>query len=346
MKIIVRRKADRHLLFLGLIPSVIFMALVIFSLSWVQEIYLSNAVQSDLNSVFHMFYGDIYEEAKLLNVLSDQLVETKGIQDTFMAGDREGLQAVVLPIFLKIKADYGITQVYFHSLDKTNFLRVYNPDHFGDIIDRFTLQKAEQTGLVSYGLELGDHENLTLRVVLPWRINDQVVGYVELGKEISRITQDLKRIIGNDLILLVNKSFLDQELWQEKVAHRDRAGEWDQFPESVVIDSTMDKIPAIISDDLSRPHHEHQDIILEINIGDKQYLAGFAPLLDAADRDIGDIIIIKDFSEIKTVTGLIATYILAAYFVCVLVFIIFVVLYLRHVRLEGKMIADGDAIVK
>ncbi len=335
-------KTRRHFLFLAIIPSVIFMGVVMLSLSWMQEIHLTNAVQANLNSVYNMFYGELYEEAKLINVLAVQLSEKKEIQDVFLAKDRERLLEIVRPVFLKIRADYDISNLYFHSLDKTNFLRAYAPNHHGDIITRFTLQEAERTGSVSYGLELGKLEGLILRVVVPWRIKDRIVGYIELAKDIGKVTQELKKILDIDLVLIVDKSLLNKAQWEKAMEKGAVASEWAQFPDSVVVSKTMTALPPIIDKDLSLPHQQHQDTLLRINHAGRQYIAGFAPLLDASDKDIGDIIIIKDFTEIKTVGNRIHSYLLIGYLVFVLIYLLAVFIYLRHVKLGLKKLIGTE----
>lgn len=334
-------KTRRHFLFLGVIPAILFLTLVIISLSWMREIYIANAVQDDLNAAYRVFYGDLYKEATLINFLAEHLIEIKEIQDGFLAKDRDRLLKAARPIFQKISADYEITHLYFHTLDKTAFLRVHYPDLFGDAINRFTLKDAEKTGSVSYGLELGTMGTLTLRVVVPWLIDGKAAGYLELGKEINNVLHEMKKTLEMDLVMIVNKRHLDKKGWGKgEYGEIDSVSDWDLFPEVVVTGMTTEQLPPIISADLALPHPEHKDILLDINVDGRHYLAGFAPLLDASDKDIGDIIIIKDFTEMKKVVKNITFVVLTGYLFCVLLYIIFILVYLRRIKDQFRQLSS------
>lgn len=328
----------KHFLFLGVIPSVIFLVLAVLSLSWVQNIHLSNAIQSDLNSSYHLFYGELYKEAVMLNLLTDQLADNEEVRSAFLNEERDPLSKIVRPIYQNLRADYDITHCYFHTTEKTVFHRAHYPELHGDRIDRYTLKEAERTGSVSYGLELGPLGTLTLRVVVPWRVDDRIIGYLELGKDVDHVLGEMKKILEVDFVLIVNKKLLDKEEWLKGEADRlDRIGDWDQFPEVVVFGMTREKMPPILDLDLSRPHHYHEDLILEFDEDGRRHLAGFAPLLDASNKEIGDMILIKDFSALKSVAHRVTLLVLAGYFLSVLLFVVFIYAYLRRAGLpEAK----------
>jgi hypothetical protein len=332
-------KRRKHFLYLGAIPSVIFLVFVILSLSWVEEIHQSNLMQSHLNHSYRMFYGELYEEARTIKALSGQVTGIKGIQDAFQAKNRELLQKTTQPIFNKIREDYEITHCYFHSLDRTSFLRVHMPDFFGDVINRFTLKEAERTGTVSYGLELGPLGTLTLRVVVPWRVDGQLVGFLELGKRIDNVIHEMKKLLEVDLMLVVNKQYLDKEEWEKaEFGQGGLLNDWDHFPDVVVFGMTLPEVPPLLDKDLkdfSPSHDRHKDLLLEFDIDSRQHLAGFAPLLDASDKEIGDIIIIKDFTDLQAVGTRLISLLLTGYVLCLLLYMVFVFVYLH--RLKRKL---------
>ena len=93
----------KHFLILGIIPSIIFLVIVVLSLSWEQRVQQTNTMQSHLNHSYHMFYGELYEEAKIINVLAEQVILNSEIQDSFILGDRTKLQQLVAPYYNRFK---------------------------------------------------------------------------------------------------------------------------------------------------------------------------------------------------------------------------------------------------
>lgn len=326
-------KRRKHFLLLGVIPSVLFLAFVIMSQSWQQEVHQVNSMQSTLNHSYHMFYGELYEEAKIISALTELLTQSKVVQDAFLKGDEEELLEKVSPFYQKMNNEYNITHCYFLSNDKEVILRAHYPDYSGDIIDRFTLNEAVKTEAVSYGLELGTMGTLTLRVVLPWRVGGKVIGYLELGKQVDHVINEMKKTLEVDLVLVVNKEHLSETAGEDGYGIKKPVfDDWDQFPDVVVFGMTMDRMPPIINSDLAMAHHSHKDLMLDISVDGRQFLAGFAPLYDASDKDIGDIVIIKDFTELKAVEKRLTLLMIAGYILCILLYMTFVFAYLHGLK--------------
>jgi|GEM_PF-380272 len=103
------------------------------------------------------------------------------VVDAFAARDRERLQAVTLPIFREVQ-EQGIWQMQFHLPDSTSFLRLHQPDHFGDDLSaiRYTVPEANRTRRPVSGLEEGVH-GWGIRTVIPIERGDQHLGTLEYG---------------------------------------------------------------------------------------------------------------------------------------------------------------------
>ncbi|MFH1217291.1 MAG: ATP-binding protein [Pseudomonadota bacterium] len=250
-----------------------------------------------LASVSTLFSQQLELETRQINILTDRVVYDKELQDFFLARDRQELQHAALPLFSDIKKTYDITHLYFIDQQGRCFLRVHNPERNGDIIDRFTMKQAASSGKIASGIELGPFGTFTLRVVRPWMINGKLAGYVELGREIEHITPELKKILNMDLFFLVNKRHLMQEKWQEGLKMMGRSGKWDEVPGHVVIDRTMPEIPAKMRDFILLPHEKKEKMIADFSSGGRTYKGGFVPLHDASGAEVGEIIVLLDYTE-------------------------------------------------
>ena len=92
-----------------------------------------------------------------------------------------------LPLYQRIKLLPGIKQFHFHLANPPrSFLRVHSLDMYGDDLStyRHTINAAQQSGKVVYGLEFGA-TGFGLRGVAPIYYQDRLVGSVELGSDLG-----------------------------------------------------------------------------------------------------------------------------------------------------------------
>ncbi|MHC4855283.1 MAG: ATP-binding protein [Planctomycetota bacterium] len=231
------------------------------------------------------------DTATVYEILTQQLCRDTSLQQAFLAGDRDKLLAKAEDRYKEFNHKYGITRFYFHQPDKTCFLRVHQPSHFGDVIGRHTLAVAMRQDKPFYGIELGPPGTLTLRYVRPWRADGKLIGYVEMGCEIDGILEETKDKMGLDLAVLVEKQFLDHDDW--------RTENWDLLKESVVAGKTLGEFPESCID------YIQQNCLLKTNchdtpvfeLKDKRYIAGHFVLMDAGAVRIGRVFVFSDITE-------------------------------------------------
>lgn len=265
-------------------------------------------VQARLEGIQHMFQDELNREAQLMNGLIDFIKKDQRLQKLWLAKDRESLLRYATPIFKDILSEYRVTHFYFHDRDRVNFLRVHRPTSLGGYIGRFTMDKATKTGKAAHGIELGQTGTFTLRVVHPWRIDGELVGYIELGEEIAHITPRLSKILGTELILVLDKRYLDRAMWEKGLKIIGRTGDWDRFPGSVIIDRTIDVESLRLQELIDRSYREQTDLKFDIVSEGRRYLGGFVSLVDAGGNDVGDIVVMNDITEEQAELGIFITY--------------------------------------
>ncbi|MEW6521756.1 MAG: ATP-binding protein [Thermodesulfobacteriota bacterium] len=321
--------------------------LLVFSVSgafWLQRHQFDENVQQQLNSVQQLFNTTLRNEAEHLNTFIDFVMDDPKIYQAFIARDRQLLYENTSSIFRNIENRHHITHFYFHNLDMTCFLRVHKPTSHGDLIDRFTLKKAKEGGDVSYGIELGPFGTLTLRVVHPWKVNNRLIGYIELGREVEYIIPTMKEILGYDFFFLVNIRHLNRQMWLEglKISGR-QEGSWEEVPRHVIIGRTMEAIPREINNYTNVPHSEKEQLIFKITEGDKKYRGGFSPLRVVSGEDIGEIIALRDFTadvdkqRVSTILVMVCLAVLG---------ILFLLFYFHISRMEKRLIKTHDFLTE
>ncbi|MGD1042809.1 MAG: ATP-binding protein [Sedimentisphaerales bacterium] len=273
--------------------------LAIFTLAIyrLQQQHISDDVRMRLDSSDRYFNKLLFADARLIGEITHFVKDNPDIQNAWLAKDRNTLLTLTAPIFEKLRQDYRITHLYFIDTNSTCFLRVHNPPRFGDHIERFTLKSTADTAKPYWGIELGQYGTFTLRVVQPWFVNNTLTGFIEFGEEIDHISPQLKETLNVDLVFLINKSLLSRENWQEGLKMMGRTGDWNLMPNCVIADSTMSDIPPEFIKFARLPHEEHRNHILTAKLNGSTFSAGLVKLSDAAAREVGDILVIKNITK-------------------------------------------------
>jgi len=173
---------------------------------------------------------------------------------------------------------------------------MHKPDRHSDTIDRFTMDRAVREGKPVYGIELGPFGTFTLRTVHPWRVGGKLVGYLELGGEIEHITAELSEILNAEVVMTIDKKYLNRTGWEEGLKFLKKTGNWEQFEKSVVTEQTMESLPSELGKIMSRTHEKHAGTVLYLEAGDRKYYGGIIPVFDAGKQLVGDFFIVTDLT--------------------------------------------------
>jgi PAS domain S-box-containing protein len=274
----------------------------IYNVFQTQQRQISDDVEQHTGSVLKLFQKRLDSETEKLSAVIDLLSRNEQIKSAWLARDRTTLLKLSSPILSELSEKLKITHFYFHDNDRVNFLRVYTPERFGDVINRYTLIQAQESGRPSSGVELGKLGTMTLRVVHPWRIDNQVIGFIEMGEEIDHLILKLKDILGVELYVSIYKEFLTRENWEIGMRLFGHDSNWNQLPSSVIVSRTLKEVPQVFGDFLKKGHHRYmvmdKNIELAIDKHKHRFSVGVIPLFDASGQEIGDIAVLYDITEL------------------------------------------------
>lgn len=218
------------------------------------------------------------EEAKtaVLTTANNQEIIKK-----FAERDRKALREMLLPSYKAI--DDKMAQFQFHLPDSTSFLRLHNPDKYGDSLKdfRFTVNKANADRQLVSGIEEG-RGGYGLRVVAPVSYQGEHIGTVEMGADLGEtFLQELNSSFSGDYYIysLAESSSV---AWEEKQK------KW--------IVSTESSDPYEVSTDVINRVKNGETVIK--NIGSSNFL--FLPFDDYTGESAGYIKAVYDRSEILT----------------------------------------------
>ena len=261
-----------------------------------EEEHIEDEVLHSADAMKQSYDALLIKTAEKLIAAIEFVASDERIKEALRSGDRQAMLAVTQPIFERLQTNHNITHFYLHDDRRVNILRTHQPDRYGDTINRFTAKRAEQSGKIAWGSELGPLGTFTLRVVMPLRDGDQLLGYVELGEEVEEGMRQLASVFGLELILLISKQYLLRDDWEGGMRMMGRQVGWDLLPEMVIPFRTLPDYPLeqLAGISLSQPE---SFVHVMGSANGVEYHAASVRLLDAGGRMVGSIMVLRDMTE-------------------------------------------------
>ncbi|MFN3076358.1 MAG: ATP-binding protein [Alphaproteobacteria bacterium] len=234
-----------------LIPFITFVALVIggatLQIYWHEQDERDRNMEIAVDRVHRTIDEILDERYNDLKVVASLISDRKEIVDAFVKMDRTSLYNNSRDIYDSLSSSHMATHLYFIDTDRTTFLRVHAPQTHGDVINRTTLLRAEKSGSVEVGLEMGLLGTLTARVVMPWMNEDRRIGYIELGIELGDVLLNSGSRHGLQSFLFIPKKFLDRRKWEEGMEMLGRPADWDRFSDLVLVANTGQRSTSLVA---------------------------------------------------------------------------------------------------
>ncbi len=326
------------------------LALLVIMSVFATAIYMAEAKVRDRDlaerapAVAALFAVKLGKDSALMHAVGHAMMGNAAIAQAFRQRNRQALEDQGRELFEILRTDHRITHLYFDLPDRVNLYRFHSPDRYGDKIDRATMLQAHSRSEPVNGLELGPLGTLTLRMVMPWRQGRQHLGYIEVGEEIEHLISEVSATLAVDLAVLVNKRYLAEPQWQQGQDMMNRQGDWSRFASHVVQAQTMTGLPATLDETVLARLLAGKTV--KIKDQGRSLHAALAPLDDAAGHHIGELLLIRDISDLEaTFNGYMAVVILLSLGVAAGVFGVFYVAlervdkdYQRQHELEHRLL--------
>jgi two-component system, cell cycle sensor histidine kinase and response regulator CckA len=297
------RARQRSLLRRLMLPLTITLAALVLgtgvSLVWQFKLHLDYVVNREITEIPMAFAAVLKKQTMALKAESRVIADGDEVRQAMRNRDRDRLTTTNLALFEQLRQEYGLTHFYFHTPERKNFLRLHLPQEHDSPIERFTFLEAERTGKVASGLELGGLGVFTLRVVQPIFEGNALLGYVELGKEIEDILEQLHTPAKVELALSIRKNLLDRQNWEKGMRMLNREANWDFLPEKVLIYSSLASFPSETASSIFDSSARYRDHKLALDTAGTTWRVAFLPSSDASGAEVGDIIVLHDISEKK-----------------------------------------------
>lgn len=288
-----------HIVLKVVLPFVLGLLLIatvsIFGMYYLQKQHIKKKSYEVFTNVSKIFSQTIINDTENFIELIKLLKKDSKIIKTFKEKNRDKLFLYLHQTYSDFNKIYNITHFYFHNIDKTNFIRIHNREKHSDLIDRVTLLKATEISGYSSGVEFGVYHNLTLRVVAPLFYEEELIGYIELGKNIDHLTHKLSKSLNSEIIFTIDKNMIMKkenfESWDKYSSNNRYYKELDNF---YIIDSSIKNITY----ELQQLLNSGDDINnVEVSNAKHTYHVNSNIFRDVSGKEIGKLYVLLDTSD-------------------------------------------------
>ena len=221
--------------------------------------------------------------------INNMLQPKSKIGSAFADRDREKLYTVTLPLFKALeKENLYFKVMHFHLPDGTTFLRMHNPDFFGDNLQsiRPMITAVNKSRKRIAGFEIGRHGPY-YRIAQPFFVNDAFVGVLEFGIKIDQLLEAAEL----DQSGRVASYFLGRE-WR-KVMHQSDHFKMKQFGE-FLLNTHDNSLYKKLSSKTNLSIHINQ-----LELDDKIYFLHTQPIFkNYRQQVIGGITVLQDVTNL------------------------------------------------
>ncbi|MBF0429621.1 MAG: PAS domain S-box protein, partial [Magnetococcales bacterium] len=227
------------------------------------------------------------QEVDNLRVAISAIKRLDSLKAAFLKQDRDGLFSLTKDFFQELRQEFGITHFYFHQLDRVNFLRVHQPDRFGDLIQRESLKQAQARGEWTSGLELGPLGTMALRTVFPWHDGERLIGYLEMGKEIDSLMMEIRQPV----FLFASKEKFSS------IQQFDQYPHLDLFANMLLVNAEPKVLPPFLKSLEVEFSREGKRYWYNMSQEDDHFNLARLPILDSKGRELAWMGIVQDVTD-------------------------------------------------
>ncbi len=257
---------------------------------------------------------EISRDTELMTAILEVIAQDRAIAAAYRAQDRQELIRAAAPLFERLQRDHAIDQWFFHNVDGTTVLRIHDVMRYGEPATEPVILRALSQGEVVADLQRDVSALVSLRVAAPWRIDGEVIGYMELGRDIGAIVSRVGDFTHQPLIALLDKHDVDRIPWQAAARMRGRAADWDLMAHWVLVSRPTSDVPAALFAAIDGPGDQMQGILARA--GGRTFSIASMDLTDDRGRQIGLVVAPIDVTAARRDGAMHLAIVLAICLVC------------------------------
>jgi methyl-accepting chemotaxis protein len=232
---------------------------------------------------------------------AELIADLPSVRRLFAAGDRNGLLAELGTAFADQKARHSVDQAQFHTTPATSFLRLHDPQKFGDdlSVTRPMIVAANREGQPLKGIAIARNGPGIFGIAMMNDLAGKHIGSFEIGMGLAPILANIKSVYGMDLAFYV----LEQPLRQyapgvdpERLGEQNRVGRYIRFETT-----NTDLMAALVGPDDVAVVNEPVAYVRDVN--GLAHGVVIIPVNNAVGTTLGLMAISSDFSSSRAAVG-------------------------------------------
>ena len=231
---------------------------------------------------------------------AETIAAMPAVKKAFAAHNRDELLSVTQQAFRVQHEKYGLSQAQFHLAPAVSFLRVHNPEKFGDDQARFRQMVVEvnRANSIRKGIEITTSGIGIFGAMPVTDAQGTTIGSFEAGMEFGPLLDELKKVYGFELVLLIDEKILREtatSLKSDIFSEENRVGPYVKFY------STHPELMRTLVGDGDVAGAEESHYLREASGVPHGVL--LQPLYNYAKQPIGIVAIAANFSETRSADG-------------------------------------------
>ena len=162
--------------------------------------------KKEIRGIYKVFLSEIEHRKAMMLSIASMIASDEKVVELLKAKNREGLLKWLRPLYENLRKEFGISILHLHLPPGRSFLRVHDPDAFGEMIAyRKSVMDALKSRRPVTALEWGI-SGLAIRAVVPIISQHSLIGGAEAGYPFGRpFLLRLKRMWGADFTVYERK---------------------------------------------------------------------------------------------------------------------------------------------
>jgi HAMP domain-containing protein len=276
-------------------------ALVIALLSVVSN-FIAHRMASSFEETQFALLGQVMQ-SKLLGAenkamaSAEMLAALPNVKAAFAARQRPELLAATQGAFAVQREKYGLSQAQFHLAPATSFLRVHNPDRFGEDQSKYRqiVLEVNRTQALRKGIEITT-SGIGIFGTMPMTdAENRPTGSFEMALDVGPLLDEIKKDYGVDVAFYADEKLLRETATALK---SDVLNEQNRFGQYVKFHSTHSQLmrSLVTSDDINVGQDNHY----VRSVAGLPYGVLLQPVQNYAKQQIGMIAVAKNFGATRS----------------------------------------------